>query len=108
MTPTWDCTEARLSRTAAHRSFRAGCRLPVGVTVTRARAAEEELGGLAVRTQRFALPWRLEVPADGAARMVSQRLEGAEPRTAVLEEPHAGAEPQRPRAVRLLRALSSR
>ncbi len=87
-----DGFDAWVTRTAARRQFRPGCRLPIGVTVTRARAEEEELGGLSVRTQRFALPWRLEVFPDGAAHVVSQHLEGTESRADVLEAPHAGGD----------------
>jgi predicted acylesterase/phospholipase RssA len=81
---------------AARGRFRPGCRLPVGMTITRARAADEELGGLALRTQRFALPLRFEVSADGAARVVSQRLEGSELRTDALEAPQVATAVQAP------------
>jgi hypothetical protein len=40
---------------------------------------------LALRTQRFALPWRLEVGADGRVRVVGQQLGGAEGRPDVLD-----------------------
>jgi predicted acylesterase/phospholipase RssA len=87
-----DGFDARRADATARRRFRAGCRLPVGITVTRTRAEEEDLGGLAVRTQRFALPWRVEVSTDGAARVVSQHLTGEELRPDVLEPPRAGAD----------------
>jgi predicted acylesterase/phospholipase RssA len=75
----------RFERRLAEGHFRPGCRLPIGITVTRESAAEREVGGLTVRTQRFALPWRFEVAADGGARVVSQRLGEAEGRPDVLE-----------------------
>ncbi|GEJ56569.1 hypothetical protein AMYX_13100 [Anaeromyxobacter diazotrophicus] len=77
--------ERRLGAAAAWRRFRPGCRLPIGLTVTRARAAEHEVGGLTLRTQRFALPWRLEVGAEGDPHVVSQRLADAEARSDVID-----------------------
>ena len=77
--------EHRFGGATAWRRFRPGCRLPIGLTVTRARAAEHEIGGLTLRTQRFALPWRLEVGADGSPHVVSQRLGDAEVRPDVLD-----------------------
>ncbi|HZZ83960.1 MAG TPA: patatin-like phospholipase family protein [Anaeromyxobacteraceae bacterium] len=79
----------RFERAVAAGRFRPGCRLPIGLTVTRDTAAEREVGGLTVRTQRFALPWRFEVAADGGARVVSQRLGEAEGRPDVLEIPRS-------------------
>lgn len=75
----------RFERGLARRRFRPGCRLPVGITVTREKPAEQEVGGLTVRTQRFVLPWRLEVGADARARVFSQRLGEAKERPDVLE-----------------------
>jgi hypothetical protein len=77
--------ERRVGAAAAWRRFRPGCRLPIGLTVTRARAAEYEVGGLTLRTQRFALPWRLEVGAEGGPHVVSQRLDNAEVRPDVID-----------------------
>jgi len=74
-----------VSASAAARRFRPGCRLPIGLTVTRATAAEHEVGGLGLRTQRFALPWRLEVGADGHVSVVAHQLGDAEGRPDVLE-----------------------
>jgi predicted acylesterase/phospholipase RssA len=85
-----DRFEGRLAAAGKGRRLRPGCRLPVGLTVTRARAAEHDVAGLTVRTQRFALPWRLEVGADGAARVMTQPLGGGEPRPDLLDAAHAG------------------
>jgi len=54
--------------------FTPGCRLPIGITVTRSQAEEQQVAGLTVRTQRFVLPWLLEVTAEGQPRFVSLRL----------------------------------
>ena len=54
--------------------FRPGCRLPIGITVTRSQAEEQQVAGLTVRTQRFVLPWLLEVTPEGRPRFVSLRL----------------------------------
>ncbi len=56
------------------RLFTPGCRLPIGITVTRSQAEEQQVAGLTVRTQRFVLPWLLEVTAEGMPRFVSLRL----------------------------------
>jgi predicted acylesterase/phospholipase RssA len=77
--------ERRVDAWAAARRFRPDCRLPVGLTVTRATAAEHEIAGLTLRTQRFALPWRVEVSADGGARVMSQPIAEAEARPDILE-----------------------
>lgn len=60
--------------TPGGRSFRPGCRLAVGVTVTRALPEERDTGGLRTLTQRFALPWMFEVDAQGRPRVVRMPL----------------------------------
>ncbi len=77
--------QSSVSSSATGRRFRPGCRLPIGLTVTRATAAQHEVDGLALRTQRFALPWRLEVSADGRPRVMSQRLGEGEGQSDVLD-----------------------
>jgi len=54
--------------------FIPGCQLPIGITVTRSHAEEQQVAGLTVRTQRFVLPWLLEVTPEGLPRFVSMRL----------------------------------
>ena len=54
--------------------FTPGCQLPIGVTVTRSEAEEQQVAGLTVRTQRFVLPWLLEVTSEGHPRFVPLRL----------------------------------
>ncbi len=60
--------------TPGGRAYRPGCRLAVGITVTRAQAEEREIGGLRALTQRFAVPWMFEVDAGGRARIARMRL----------------------------------
>jgi len=62
-----------LSGTSRKR-FTPGCQLPIGITVTRSQAEEQQVAGLTVRTQRFVLPWLLEVTPEGQPRFLSLRL----------------------------------
>ncbi|HEB98461.1 MAG TPA: hypothetical protein ENJ05_03035, partial [Thiotrichales bacterium] len=45
--------------------FRPGCRLPLGVTVTRVKPARIEIDHVTVQNQRFTIPFELEVGTDG-------------------------------------------
>ncbi|XXF75395.1 patatin-like phospholipase family protein [Myxococcaceae bacterium GXIMD 01537] len=58
----------------ATRRFTPGCRLPVGLTVTRATPEERRIAGLPTLTQKFVVPWALEVTRDGQPRFVRQPL----------------------------------
>ena len=73
-----------LSPESGHR-YRPGCELPIGVTVTRTDAEERQVAGLTVRTQRFVLPWRLEVTSQGQPRFHGlSRVSGREDEEDVL------------------------
>jgi predicted acylesterase/phospholipase RssA len=54
---------------SAARKFRPGCSVPLGITVTRTRA-ERESAGLGGGAQRFVIPWRFEVDAEGQAHIL--------------------------------------
>src|SRR5262245_42570264 len=54
--------------------FRPGCRLPVGLTVTRVHPLERDLGGLRVTSQRSVLPLLLDVDGNGQVRFERQPL----------------------------------
>jgi predicted acylesterase/phospholipase RssA len=55
--------------TPGGRSYRPGCRIALGVTVTRVEPGERDVGGVPALTQRFALPWMFDVDARGRARI---------------------------------------
>ncbi|MBF5042243.1 patatin-like phospholipase family protein [Aggregicoccus sp. 17bor-14] len=74
---TLDALGASLLTARGGRTFRPGCQLPVGITVTRSGAEEREVAGISVRTQRFVVPWRLEVTPDGRPRFGGLPLEQA-------------------------------
>ncbi len=48
--------------------FRSGCRLPLGVTVTRVEPALMTVDNLTVYNQRFTIPFELQVRGDGRVR----------------------------------------
>ena len=58
--------------------FRPGCRLPVGLTVTRVHPLQQQVGGLTVTSQRAALPLLFDVDAQGAVHFERQPLPGSE------------------------------
>jgi len=58
-------------------SFRPGCRLPVGLTVTRVHPLERDVGGLRVTSQRSVLPLLLDVDGGGRVRFERQPLPAA-------------------------------
>ena len=55
-------------------AFRPGCRIPVGLTVTRVRPLEQDVGGLRITSQRAVLPLLLEVDPGGTVRFERQPL----------------------------------
>ena len=56
--------------------FRPGCRLPMGLTVTRVQPLEQNLGGLRVTSQRAVLPLLLDIDAGGNVHFERQPLPG--------------------------------
>jgi predicted acylesterase/phospholipase RssA len=69
--------EVRRALTRGGMSFRPGCRLPVGLTVTRVTPLEQVVGGLRVSAQRAVLPLLVEVDGSGQVRFSRQPLPGA-------------------------------
>ena len=57
-----------------NRRFIPGCRIPVGITVTRTEPEERDVEGLRTVTQRFVLPWMLEVTGEGKVVIHNQNL----------------------------------
>lgn len=55
-------------------AFRPGCRLPVGLTVTRVHPLEQDVGGLRVTSQRAVLPLLFNIDAGGKVRFERQPL----------------------------------
>lgn len=49
-------------------AFRPGCRIPLGVTVTRVQAEQLQVGSVQVGNQRFYIPYELRVQADKSAK----------------------------------------
>ncbi|RLA42053.1 MAG: hypothetical protein DRR42_23970, partial [Gammaproteobacteria bacterium] len=47
------------------KAYRVGCRVPLGVTVTRVEPQELTIGGIEVKNQRFYIPFELRVQQDG-------------------------------------------
>ena len=47
------------------KAYRVGCRVPLGVTVTRVEPQELTIGGIEVKNQRFYIPFELQVQEDG-------------------------------------------
>ena len=54
--------------------FRPGCAVSIGLTVTRDRPQERRVAGLRAGTQRFVIPWRFEVDAQGRPSVVAAAL----------------------------------
>jgi len=69
--------EVRRALLGGGMSFRPGCRLPVGLTVTRVYPLEQDLGGLRVTSQRSVLPLLLDVDGSGRVRFARQPLPAA-------------------------------
>jgi hypothetical protein len=59
---------------STNRTFTPGCRLPLGLTVTRVAPRERTIGGLTTLTQRFVIPLVFEVTPDGWIRLGPQNL----------------------------------
>lgn len=59
---------------STNRTFVPGCRLPLGLTVTRVAPRERTIGGLSTLTQRFVIPLVFEVTPDGWVRIGPQTL----------------------------------
>ncbi len=59
---------------STNRRFMPGCRLPLGLTVTRVAPRERTIGGLSTLTQRFVIPLVFEVTPDGWIRVGPQSL----------------------------------
>jgi hypothetical protein len=57
--------------------FRPRCRLPMGLTVTRVRPLEQDVGGLRVTSQRAVLPLLFDTDSAGKVRFERQPLPGA-------------------------------
>ncbi|MDC0711883.1 patatin-like phospholipase family protein [Stigmatella sp. ncwal1] len=66
--------ERKLLAPDGSRRFQPGCRLPVGLTVTRATPETRLIAGLPTLTQKFVLPWVLEVTREGQPRLRRQPL----------------------------------
>jgi len=58
--------------------FRPGCRLPVGLTVTRVHPLQQQVAGLNITSQRAALPLLFDVDPNGAVHFERQSLRGSE------------------------------
>ncbi|HVP61310.1 MAG TPA: patatin-like phospholipase family protein [Myxococcaceae bacterium] len=58
-------------------AFRPRCRLPMGLTVTRVRPLEQDVGGLRITSQRAVLPLLFDIDAAGKVRFERQPLPGA-------------------------------
>jgi predicted acylesterase/phospholipase RssA len=54
--------------------FRPGCAVSIGLTVTRDRPQERQVGGVRAGTQRFVIPWRFEVDEQGRPSVVAAVL----------------------------------
>ncbi|HET9552070.1 MAG TPA: patatin-like phospholipase family protein, partial [Anaeromyxobacteraceae bacterium] len=80
-----------------------GCQVPLGLTVTQVEPREQDVAGLTTSTQRFVVPWRLEVAEGGEVSMRRQPLPRGELSDSVLDLagiPGAGeVEPFRPEVV---------
>src|SRR5258708_20157319 len=59
---------------STNRTFMPGCRLPLGLTVTRVDPRERTIGGLSTLTQRFVIPLVFEVTPHGWIRIGPQSL----------------------------------
>ncbi|SEL02149.1 Patatin-like phospholipase [Stigmatella aurantiaca] len=66
--------ERKLLPSDPSRKFQPGCRLPVGFTVTRVTPETRLIAGLPTLTQKFVLPWVLEVTREGQPRLRQQPL----------------------------------
>jgi hypothetical protein len=66
--------ERKLWPSDPSRRFQPGCRLPVGFTVTRVTPETRLIAGLPTLTQKFVLPWVLEVTGEGQPRLRQQPL----------------------------------
>ena len=76
--------------------FRPGCRLPLGVTVTRVKPARIEIDHVTVQNQRFTIPFELEVGADGTiAYGFDPKAFGAERDLSMLLMPHRAGDARR-------------
>ena len=58
-------------------AFRPRCRLPMGLTVTRVRPLQQDLGGLRTTSQRAVLPLMFDTDAAGQVHFERQPLPGA-------------------------------
>ena len=58
-------------------AFRPRCRLPMGLTVTRVRPLEQDVGGLRATSQRAVLPLLFDIDSAGKVRFERQPLPGA-------------------------------
>ncbi|HUM13520.1 MAG TPA: patatin-like phospholipase family protein [Myxococcaceae bacterium] len=58
-------------------AFRPRCRIPMGLTVTRVRPLEQDVGGLRVTSQRAVLPLLFDIDSAGKVRFERQPLPGA-------------------------------
>jgi hypothetical protein len=56
--------------------FSPGCVLPLGITITRAVPESIEVAGLRTKVQRFNVPWKLEVDAEGNLAIRNHFLPG--------------------------------
>ena len=76
--------------------FRPGCRLPLGVTVTRVKPARLEIDHVTVQNQRFTIPFELRVGADGTiAYGFDPKAYGAERDLSMLLMPHRAGDARR-------------
>ncbi|MBS2025898.1 MAG: hypothetical protein JST92_26165, partial [Deltaproteobacteria bacterium] len=57
-----------------HRRYRPGCSIPFGLTVTRTEPEERDVSGLRSRSQRFVLPLRFQVDAQGEPHLLREEL----------------------------------
>ena len=83
--------------------FRPGCRIPMGLTVTRVRPLEQDIGGLRTLSQRAVLPLIFEVDETGRVHFRRQPLPGnpdaAESRLVLADSTEMGSAVVHPDAV---------
>ena len=73
-------------------AYRVGCRVPMGVTVTRVHPQELIVGELEVRNQRFVIPFELRVAEDGSVDYFFDPADypgGSDPATILMPRPRS-------------------